>query len=241
MRTADCRNRRRYPLLISFSGIDGSGKSTQIERATEELDRNGYHVARFAFWDDVVVLSRFREGVTHKVFKSEKGIGAPGKPVRRRDKNVRAWYLSLMRAALYFLDALHLRLVVHRGRRFGAHAIIFDRYIYDEIANLPMANTIARAYSHLLASVAPRPHVAYVVDANPEAACARKPEYPLDFTQRCREIYLQLAAMLGLTVVPASTVDGAHQFVMQKLSQQVSLPSVASPGSSASERLQIPA
>ena len=86
--------------IISFSGIDGAGKSTQINALKSCLAENALQVRSLEFWDDVVVFSRFREGVTHKVFRSEKGVGAPGKPVQRRDKNVRAWYLSLLRSAL---------------------------------------------------------------------------------------------------------------------------------------------
>ena len=190
------------PLLISFSGIDGAGKSTHIAHLCEALAAAGGPVEQRAFWDDVVVLSGLREGVTLKVFKSEKGVGAPGKPVQRRDKNVRSWYLSLVRSAFYLLDALHLRRVVARARRSGAAVIIFDRYIYDELANLPLNNRAARAFLRGVAWISPRPNLAYVIDANPEEACARKPEYPLEFSRRCRETYLRLAAMLNMVVVP---------------------------------------
>jgi thymidylate kinase len=219
---------RRPPVLISFSGIDGCGKSTQIERISEELSRHGYRVVRLAFWDDVVTLRTFREGVTLKVFKSQKGIGAPGKPVRRRDKNVRAWYLSLLRAAMYFLDTLHLRRVV-RGERLGADVIIFDRYIYDELANLPLANMVARAYVRLLAALAPQPDVAFLMDADPEEACARKPEYPVEFTRHCRETYLRLSDMVALTVIPPGKIEEAQQRVKYYLSQQLSLAPVPAP------------
>jgi len=190
------------PLLVSFSGIDGAGKSTQIGHLRDFLTATGCPVAQLAFWDDVVLFSRFREGVTLKVFKSEKGIGAPGKPVRRCDKNVRSWYLSLARAALYLLDALHLRRVVARARRSGAAVVIFDRYIYDELANLPLQNRLARGFLRCVSTLVPRPDLAYVIDANPEEACARKPEYPLEFSRRCRDTYLHLAEMMGMVVVP---------------------------------------
>ena len=78
------------PLLISFSGVDGSGKSTQIEGLRSALHAAGLKTTLLAFWDNVVVGVKYREGFVHKVYKSERGIGAPGKPVNRRDKNVRS-------------------------------------------------------------------------------------------------------------------------------------------------------
>src|SRR5574340_1230615 len=100
--------------------MDGAGKSTQIENLCAWLEAHGRTVQRLAFWDDAVVLCRWREGFVHKVFKSERGIGAPGKPVSRRDKNVRKWYLTPVRLVLYLLDAINLRLVVARARRSPA-------------------------------------------------------------------------------------------------------------------------
>ncbi len=110
----------RKTLLISFSGLDGSGKSTQIANLVRALHASGYRTKQLAFWDNVVVGSRYRESFVHKAYKSESGIGAPGKPVERRDKNVRRWYLTLARHLLYFADAIHLRFVVGSARLTGA-------------------------------------------------------------------------------------------------------------------------
>ena len=194
---------RQRQLLISFSGLDGSGKSTQIENLNSYLRDNGLRTANLTFWDDVVVGKRYREGFVHKVYGSEKGIGTPEKPVNRRDKNVRKWYLSLARHALYLLDALHLRWVIARTRRFAVEAIIMDRYIYDELANLPLSNALSRAFVRFISWIVPHPDVAYLLDADPEAARARKPEYPVDFMRDCRASYMRLADILGcMTVIP---------------------------------------
>lgn len=205
---------KRRQLLVSFSGMDGAGKSTQIANVHTAVERSGGRVILRAFWDDVVVGTGFREDFSHKVLKSEKGIGAPGKPVERRDKNVRSWYLNLARYAMYFADALNLARVVRRVRKAGADVIIFDRYIYDQLANLPLNNPFARAYIALVKLVIPRPDAIFFLDADPVAARARKPEYPVAFLEQNRRAYLRLAELIGgVTVIPPLPLDEALQRV----------------------------
>jgi thymidylate kinase len=205
---------RKQPLLISFSGLDGAGKSTQIEHVRALLNAAGYRSELLAFWDNVVVLCRYREGFVQKVYKSEAGIGAPGKPVNRRDKNVRKWYLNLIRHGLYLLDAVHLLKVVNMARRSGADVIIVDRYIYDELANLPLGNPLTRMFIRLVRSFVPRPDLAYLLDADPDAAYHRKPEYPVEFMQESRRAYFRLAELIGgLTVIPPLPLEAAKDAV----------------------------
>jgi thymidylate kinase len=212
-------------LLISFSGVDGSGKSTQIAAVREALAGWRYQTKLLAFWDDVVVLTRYRESFVHKVYKSEQGIGSPEKPVNRRDKNVRRWYLTLARHLLYLIDALNLRRVIARARRSKPDVIIMDRYIYDELANLPLSNPLSRAFAKVVSAMVPRPDIAFLLDADPEAARARKPEYPLEFMHECRGWYHHLAGLLGtMTVVPPLALEEARSRVVAAVAQRLSRP-----------------
>lgn len=193
----------KRPLLISFSGLDGAGKSTQIDNLRERLEAAGLKVKLLAFWDNVVVMTRYREGFVHTVYGSEKGVGAPDKPVNRRDKNVRAWYLTIARHALYLMDAMHLRIVVREAMKSGHDVVILDRYVYDELANLPLERPMTRRFVRTIETLAPLPDIAYLLDADPEAAHKRKPEYPVEFMHKCRAAYHRLAALLGtMTVIP---------------------------------------
>src|SRR5579871_1654784 len=196
--TADSKTKAaaNTPLLISFSGVDGSGKSTQIESLQSALHNAGLKTTLLAFWDNVVVGVKYREGFVHRVYKSERGIGAPGKPVNRRDKNMRGWHLTAARHFLYLLDACNLRRVVARERKSGADVIILDRYIYDELSNLNLSNPLSRSFIKMVHNFVPRPDIAYLLDADPVAAYARKPEYPVDFMKKCRRAYYDLAAIL---------------------------------------------
>jgi thymidylate kinase len=215
----------KKPLLISFSGLDGSGKSTQIENLTRHMHSLGLRTVHLAFWDDVVVGTKYREGFVHKVYGSEKGIGAPGKPVNRRDKNMRKWYLSLARHGLYLLDAIHLCEVVGRARRGRPDVIVMDRYIYDQLANLPLENTLSCTFVKMVHAFVPRPEVAYLLDADVEAARARKPEYPVEFMHQSRKTYMTLAEMLGtLTVIPPLGLEDARAAVVNAFNRAFSRP-----------------
>ena len=194
--------------IVSFSGIDGAGKTTQITALQTWLDRSGHRTRLLTFWDDIVILSSFREFLSHKAFKGDQGIGSPEKPLVRRDKNVTSRPVIVMRFFLYVGDALHLALTVRRLRKGDADVIIFDRYIYDELANLPLNRWIARVFVRLVSALVPKPDVAYVIDADPAAAFARKPEYPLEFVRDNREAYLTLSRLTGaITVIPPSRVE----------------------------------
>src|SRR5580692_10074333 len=104
------KNRRTK--FVSFSGIDGAGKSTQIEVLCALMKEDGLHVLLIRFWDDIAKLTRLREGAGHHLFKGDKGVGSPSAPIERRDKNVRSWLMTSVRLFLYFIDAISVRFEV---------------------------------------------------------------------------------------------------------------------------------
>jgi thymidylate kinase len=211
-------NRKRA--VVSFSGIDGAGKSTQIDIFCTRLREAALHIRMLAFWDDVAALTSFRQFTSHTLFRSEKGVGAPGQPVNRRDKNIQSWYMTPVRFLLYLLDGLSLCITVARARASHADVVVFDRYLYDELANLPLDRVIPRAYVRLLLRICPRPDIAYWIDADPAAARERKPEYPLEFLHRSRNSYVALAELAGMTVMEPGPAHEVAARVMQTFLKQ---------------------
>ena len=206
-------------MFVSFSGIDGAGKSTQIENLHTWLTAAGLRVRGMAFWDEVAVLTPLREFSSHTLFDSEKGIGSPDKPVNRRDKNVRPWYMTPARFFLCFLDAINLRRIVRKVLASdGCDIVIFDRYLYDQLATLWLHGPLSRIYVKLLLSFLPHPDVAYVLDANPVEARERKPEYPLEFLNSYRGAYLELSRLAPMTVIaPAPASEVARDVIQEFL------------------------
>jgi thymidylate kinase len=194
--------------VISFSGIDGAGKSTQIEALRAHLHDLGLRSALYTFWDNVAAFPRFREQLSSKAFKGDQGIGSPDKPISRRDKNISSWYITALRLILYLLDAYSLRVAISGICHGDVEFVIFDRYIYDEFANLPLDRSLVRFYVRLLLRLIPQPDIAFVVDADPKAAHIRKPEYPLDFVRTNRDSYIRLSRIVrNMTVLAPLSVE----------------------------------
>lgn len=214
---------KKAPLAVSFSGIDGAGKSTQIEFLSRRLTRQGLRVRVIPFWDQIARLTWIRESSGHVLFRGDKGVGSPSRPIERRDKNVRSWPMSLVRYLLYFLDAISARTVLKRASRSGVDVVILDRWIYDELANLNLQKRASRAYSRLLLRIVPQPQCGFVLDANPMDARARKPEYPLEFLVANRLSYLNLSNLVGgITVIPPMDVRSVERFIMDHILQSPS-------------------
>ena len=218
------RPENRERRFVSFSGMDGAGKSTQIHNLRTRLAEAGLRVSLITFWDDIARLTHLREVSGHTLFKGDKGLGSPDAPINRRDKNVRSWPMTIVRYFLYFVDAISLRLAVNKALKSEADFIIFDRYAYDELANLTLSNPIARLYVRLIMKVVPRPHISYLLDADPVQARARKPEYPLEFLYLCRASYLALNNLIGgMTIIPPMSVEDVEREVLQHAFKQMPL------------------
>ena len=213
----------RSPRLLSFSGIDGAGKTTQIEALRARLNEVGLRILLITFWNDVAKLTRIREVAGHSLFKGDKGVGTPARPINRRDKNVRSWYMTATRFCLYFVDALSLRVVVKKALRADADVVIFDRYLYDELANLALRNRIARAYVRFLVMIVRQPDISFLLDADPVQARARKPEYPLHFLHSSRASYLALSELVGgMTIIPPQPVEDVERHVLRQVVKKLS-------------------
>lgn len=205
------------PTLISFSGIDGAGKSTQIQQLKDHLALAGIPVRTLAFWDDVVVCRRLRSEFSKRVLQSDGEVGTPDRPSARRDKNVQSWPLLLFRCLLHVTDTLSLRRVIRKARSESAGVVIFDRYIYDQLAALPLDSRAARGFARCLLKLVPALNISYVLDAVPEEARARKPEYPLEFLRQYRSSYVTLRDLARLEFIPAGSPEAVHAAVVNRL------------------------
>lgn len=193
------------PFMITFSGIDGAGKTTQIERLSSCLGKQQLRVVRLSFWDDVAVWSKMRAGVGQRTVDSR---DADHSFTPKNNKHVRKWYLIAARLGLYVLDLARLRRLLASQQIKKFDVVIFDRFIYDQFANISSRSRAAQSYGRILLKLAPVPDLAFIIDASPAAAFARKPEYPLEFVIHNRESFLRLRELAPkLIIISEAKVD----------------------------------
>jgi thymidylate kinase len=131
--------------------------------------------------------------------------------------------MTWVRLFLYFVDAISVRVAVEKALRSEADVVVFDRYTYDELANLRLQNPVIRGYVKIIMTIASKPHISYLLDADPVKARARKPEYPLDFLYITRNSYLALSELVGgMTVIPALPIEDVRHVILKRALETIS-------------------
>lgn len=207
------------PFLITFSGIDGAGKTTQIEHLSSQLEQQGLRVLRLSFWDDVVVWSRLRSGVGQQAANFYQSSQTTGEAFEAKNyKHIRKWYLTTARAGLYLPDIVRLRRLLRSQRLRDCDVVIFDRYVYDQFANIYSRSPITRAYIRALLKLTPSPDVAFIIDTPPAEAFARKPEYPLEFMYKNRRAFLDLRQFSPeLIAIPTASIENVEEEILSHI------------------------
>lgn len=176
---------------MTFSGLDGSGKSTLMAGLAQDLDARGCRTAKVRMQD--ISLYSYLRGAR------DAGRGAARTILRRKATPPRLGSGPLYtfarhrmtRRLAYLGDIVSLlaRRIYHEGVR--GEVLLLDRYLYDLLADVsgegwPDLST--------LLVLTPRPDVPIFVDVPPERAFARKGEYDLASLTRRRESYREIFA-----------------------------------------------
>ncbi len=196
------------PAMISFMGLDGSGKSTSIDYAYEQLKERGYKVeiVRAAY---VVVVLRGIIKLGKKLLMKKESDPFSG--------DYRAYLESMRKQAqkggvykiFSFLTTLEFKLQIFfriRMKRFFGKTLLVDRYIYDNIvtyaANLDLGEEYMEQTMNGKWKRAPRPDKIIYIKTPVEVCCSRKDDIPDPLYLEIRKpLYEKVADMYGATVI----------------------------------------
>lgn len=206
-------------MLITFSGLDGSGKSTLIKCLKESLERRNRRVIVSHMYYDIGLLA-FARMLLNKLAGNKEAQPQPEttsahaprqkapdgrrQTIVSRMRSTVGWNKSL-RLAVYPFDLvifLFYRLYVERVKK---QILIMDRYFYDTLVDVAEGR---RLYGvRLLSRLTPVPCVPVLVDISAEKAYARKGEHSIAYLSRRRSSYQQLFPKNQASVVVAGDDD----------------------------------
>ncbi len=195
---------RRRGLLVAFSVVDGSGKSTQVDLLEDSFEKIHVGVLRIrSRWRPVlslpllVIMRRLGYARVHRaggVYIVETRLPSRG--------GLTSLWCILTQVENIVKTGVKLVFPLLLGR-----TVICDRYALDMVVDgmaglhdLPGHTRVGFQLLHLL----PKPDFAFFMDIDPEVAFKRKPDLPglEDYVERL-QLYRELSARWGVTIVNA--------------------------------------
>lgn len=185
---------RNPGLVITFSGVDGAGKTTVIEQVKARLEEK---------YRKEVILLRHRPGILpilsaikHGKKKAEQ-LASDNLPRQGTNSNSIS---SLFRFSYYLIDYLFGQFYVYFRYTIRGKIVLYDRYYFDFINDAKRSNiTLNRGFIKRLYRLIFTPDLNFFLYAKPEIILSRKKEMNAEEIDRISALYQQLFTELNRT------------------------------------------
>jgi len=221
-------------MLITFSGLDGAGKSTLIEWLRTALEEQQQPVVVLHLEHDLGVYASarwLRDGLEH-LARSGRSNGAAARGaasiagpqggvamLARRIRNALVWS-KIIRRLIYPVDVLVFLCYRAYFEGIQRRILIMDRYFYDILVDVSSGQRWG--WIRLLKLITPTPTLPVLLDIGPEEAYARKGEYSVEYLQNrwaaYREVFPWVRAGVRLrNDDPVTARTALRQIVLERL------------------------
>jgi thymidylate kinase len=181
-------------MLITFSGIVGSGKSTNAKYVRDLMadspDQPVYLRFRFLSWRKMLANSSQKRARSNR---DKKEVN------RETPRTNKVMPLTLVRFAGYLVRMLNFHLL--KQIKLRNRVAICDRYFYDNLAHYHLKNRRERFYFKILRKAMPKPDICFMLMAEPETILQRRGHYESNYIYTLSENYKKMAGAFSNLIV----------------------------------------
>jgi len=188
-------------MIVSFSGLDGSGKTTNALFVIDYLRKKGIECSY------VHIQHRSLFAIVGEIFKkkypkAQKRITK--KEFDLKDKSFSKYLIGLLRKVTYTFDMFTFYIEILTAK-MHKRVLVCDRYFYDLAVQSRYMRLFGTGFFDFYVSIVPKADIAFFLEIDDKTAFKRAKEHNIFFFKKKKELYKKLDGRF--IKIKASTIE----------------------------------